>query len=195
MMHAGRILFALARYFQWFQQKRMLTEFDLDGLREDLIIVSRAGYTTVVEIKVSLSDWKADRNKNRWPSEHIARFFYAVPHDLYKRHGVPDSVPGFCGLLTVKAGCHGNYDYCSEEHAAKRLRAKPLDADQLRRIDEAFYYRFWRLQMDCERSLLMRGITGSEPPRCPLHKAILSPRIQRRRYGPHGKKAQPKWSK
>lgn len=152
-VHAGRMLFALARYFDWYQQ-RMIPECEIGGLREDLVIVSRAGYATVVEIKVSRSDWQADRYKSRWPSTSIARFFYAVPLELYER-GVPAHVPAHCGLLVLRRGdAWDGYDSISEERAARRLPARKLSDAQLRKFDEAFYYRYWRLHMECERRRL-----------------------------------------
>jgi hypothetical protein len=150
-VHAGRMLFALARYFDWYAT-RMIPECELDGLREDLVIVSRSGYATVVEIKVSRSDWQADRYKARWPSKSIARFFYAVPLDLYES-GIPAHVPGHCGLLALHTSEHG-YDSISEKHAARRLPAAKLSDAQIRRMGEAFYYRYWRLHLDCERRRL-----------------------------------------
>lgn len=152
--HAGRILFALARYFQWFQQ-RMITEYELGGLREDLVMVSRAGYATVVEIKVSLADWKRDAFKNRAPGRgQVSRLFYAVPQALFEA-GIPDSVPEAAGVLVVSGGGHwAGYDSVHEERPAVRFKAQKLSDLQLRKIDEAFYFRFWRQHMDLERQRL-----------------------------------------
>jgi len=149
-MHAGRMLFALARHFSWFQNK-LITEFEVGGLREDLVLVSRAGYATVIEIKISRADWEKDRHKGRWPSTHISRFFYAVPRAVLTR-GVPLHVPEHCGILAVRDGGHwAGYDTVTEQRAALRMRAEKLSSEQLRKIDEAFYYRFWRLHMERER--------------------------------------------
>lgn len=148
--HAGHMLFALARYFDWWQQK-LITEFELGGLREDLVVVSRAGYATVVEIKVSRADWLKDANKGRWPSKHISRFFYAVPAPVWKQ-GVPDHVPPHAGILVVRdGGTWQGYDSVAEQRAAVRLKAEKLTEQQLARIDGAYYYRFWRQQIDVLR--------------------------------------------
>lgn len=153
-MHAGRILFALARHFNWWQNK-MISEFAVDGCREDLVVVSRAGYATVIEIKVTRADWQADRNKGRWPSERIARFFYAVPHDLFKA-GIPNHVPDFCGILTVRQQRPArSFDDVREVRAAKRLHAKKLEPRQMAAINESFYYRFWRQHMELEQRRLV----------------------------------------
>jgi hypothetical protein len=150
--HAGHMLFALARHFQWFAQK-MITECEIGGLREDLVVVSRAGYATVIEIKVTRADWLKDQNKGRWttPSKHLSRFFYAVPQPVFKQ-GIPDHVPATAGILVVRdGGTWQGYDSVVEERAAARLKAEKLPETKLRAINEAFYYRFWRQQMDLLR--------------------------------------------
>lgn len=159
--HAGHMLFALARYFNWWQQK-MVTEFEVDGLREDLVVVSRAGYATVVEIKVSRADWLKDRNKGRWstPAKYLSRFFYAVPQPVYKQ-GIPDHVPPSAGILVLRdGGSWQGYDTVAEQRAALRLKAEKLPAAKLAQINEAFYYRFWRQQMD-----ILRGRFHDKPAR------------------------------
>jgi hypothetical protein len=161
-MHAGRVLFSLARYFDWWQN-RMVTEFEIDGLREDLVIVSRSGYVTVVEIKVSRADWQADRHKNRWPSDSISRFFYAVPFDLYQA-GVPAHVPQHCGILSVRQHRRGGFDTVREERAARRHPALKLKAEKQRQLDQTFYFRFWRMHMDREqRRLIDRAAPVQRP--------------------------------
>lgn len=167
MMHAGRMLFALARYFDWWQQK-MATEFEIGGLREDLVVISRAGYATVVEIKVSRGDWLKDRHKDRWssPSAHVARFYYAVPRALFEI-GVPQHVPPHVGILVVnEGGSWQGYDTVSEERAALRLKSEKLPTARLQALNESFYYRFWRQHMD-----VLRGRFHDRPARRRLEVA------------------------
>ncbi|VVB53324.1 Uncharacterised protein [uncultured archaeon] len=63
----------------------------------DLVCVSKAGWLTEVEIKVSASDWKNDRKKSKWQSEddavseelydrRVRRFFFAAPLSLARRY-------------------------------------------------------------------------------------------------------------
>jgi hypothetical protein len=149
-LHAGRILFALARYFNWWQN-RMITELEIEGLREDLTVISRSGYATVIEIKISRADWDRDQHKARWPSKQITRFFYAVPISVFER-GIPAHVPEHCGILVVAPGGHwAGFDDVWEQRAARRLKAEKFTDAQLRKIDEAFYFRFWRQHMERER--------------------------------------------
>lgn len=57
----------------------------------DLIVCSKAGYLTEVEIKISMSDWKADllkaKHRASWPElAMIKRFYYAAPPELASRY-------------------------------------------------------------------------------------------------------------
>lgn len=159
--HAGHMLFALARHFNWWEQK-LVTELEIGGQREDLVVISRAGYATVIEIKVTRADWLKDANKARWsaPSKYVARFFYAVPQPVYKQ-GIPEHVPPIAGLLVVRdGGSWQGYDNVREERPALRLKAEKLPPQKLAAIDQAFYYRFWRQQMD-----LLRGRLHDAPAR------------------------------
>lgn len=71
----------------------------------DLIVCSKAGYLTEVEVKISASDWHADRKKRKWKHADIAwseitkswelikDFWYAAPMPLAERweeFGIPD---------------------------------------------------------------------------------------------------------
>lgn len=152
--HAGRILFALARHFDWWQN-RMITEFEVDGGRADLAMISKAGYVTEIEIKVSVRDWRADQHKLKWMKHgwtrpHIARFFYAVPSPLANK--IPEWVPTDAGILIVRGG--PGFDTVKEQRAARRYTARPLSAVQLQQIDQAYYYRFWRQHMEIQRQRL-----------------------------------------
>lgn len=146
--HAGRVLFALARYFDWWQQ-RLIPEFEIDGGRADLVVVSKAGYATEIEIKVSRGDWEADGEKLKWmrtgwQRPHVARFFYAVPAPLVAV--MPAWVPRDAGVLSVRDGAPG-YDTVREHRAARRYTARKLTDDQLAQIERAYYYRYWRAHM------------------------------------------------
>lgn len=84
----------------------------------DLLVVSRAGYMTEVEVKVSLSDWRADakkykfkilsdqgqnpetaREQSSWRS--IKAFWYAVPVELAPRY-TEAGIPDWAGVMGVR---------------------------------------------------------------------------------------------
>lgn len=148
------MLFALARYWNWWETQ-MITEFEIDGGRADLVLVSRAGYATEIEIKVSRGDWRNDREKLKWMAHgwtrpHVSRFFYAVPAQLVS--AIPAWVPADAGILAVHdgLGVHDGRaaDQVREHRAARRYTARRLSDQQLAQIERAFYYRFWRQHME-----------------------------------------------
>jgi len=146
--NAGRMIFALATHFPWWEHK-LVTELEIDGGRADLVLVSKAGYATEIEIKVSRGDWRNDRDKLKWMAHgwtrpHVSRFFYAVPEQLANQ--IPVWVPKDAGILVVRAG--SGRDHVREQRAARRFAARKLSDAQLTQIERAFYYRFWRQHME-----------------------------------------------
>lgn len=92
------------------EQYLALEEVGQDSMRQgrriDMLIVSiwksRGHYLDAVEIKVSVSDWKAELKnpaKADWWWEHTNRFWLAVPAALVPK--VRDDVPETWGLLSV----------------------------------------------------------------------------------------------
>jgi len=95
------------------------------GHEADLIVVSKAGYLTEVEIKVSVSDFRREfkaetkvrkhaalvvGTKTKVKYDHIAkryesnegivrRFYYAMPPEVYDK--VLDEIPDYAGVIVV----------------------------------------------------------------------------------------------
>lgn len=145
------MLYALAGHFDWWQN-RMMTEFDVDGGRADLVFVSRSGYLTEIEVKVSRADWNVDQKKRKFarPRPHVARFFYAVPDMLAA--DLPPWLPPEAGVIVVHGGEYS--DQCSELRPAKRVRAQKISESMSRTLVENCYYRFWRSEMNRWRQAL-----------------------------------------
>lgn len=144
--HSGRVLYALVRHFDWFQNS-MMTETFIDGGIADLVVVTKAGYLTEIEIKISLSDWNADRTKDKFkkPRPTISRFFYAIPETLESK--VPDWLPAGTGVLVIRSGRdEWASDTVTEIRAAKRTRGQKVDDDWLRLFTRNAYHRFWRME-------------------------------------------------
>ena len=75
-----------------------LTEFTVrSGRRADVIALDAAGRFTIVEIKTSLADFRAD---GKWPEylDYCDRFFFAVPEGFPR-----DVLPGEHGLIVADA--------------------------------------------------------------------------------------------
>ncbi|CAB3742698.1 hypothetical protein LMG24238_06925 [Paraburkholderia sediminicola] len=67
--------------------------------RADFVLITRAGYATELEVKVSLADWRKDLSKPKWVGmpDWITRFIYVVPENL----GIPEWVPAKSGVWHV----------------------------------------------------------------------------------------------
>jgi hypothetical protein len=65
----------------------------------DLIRISRAGYCTEIEIKISKSDLIADKNK-KWGHHHekISQLYFAIPKYL---HDYIEYIPERAGIIIV----------------------------------------------------------------------------------------------
>lgn len=114
----------------------------------DILSITKSGYATGVEIKVSKSDLKNDLNKRHWKAYnrlinkggvHVYKekffgklkyFYYAVPPELVE--DTEEQIPDWCGILTIgkrrkiiihrKAEFLYNYKYSQNEiHNMLRL--------------------------------------------------------------------------
>ena len=116
----------------------------------DLLVVSRAGYLTEIEIKVSRANLKADAKKwHGHESDQIKRLFFALPD--YLEHCI-DMVPERAGIILVRPMQQKDIDAgwsprCREIRPAKRNPAatKISDADRYK-IARLGALRIWRLK-------------------------------------------------
>ena len=96
---------ALAKFFDCYDKvviPNVAWGLGLDfGFHEcDLLILSKAGYATEVEIKVSLSDLIADKKKvHKHESDKIKYLYFALPDYLLKHS---KHVPERAGIVSVK---------------------------------------------------------------------------------------------
>jgi hypothetical protein len=111
-----------------------LTEFTVrSGRRADVIALDDAGRFTIVEIKTSLADLRADA---KWPEylEFCDSYFFAVPEDFPL-----EALPEEHGLMiadrfeaTVVRGAAGAPPMNASRRRAKTLRFAQLAARRLR---------------------------------------------------------------
>lgn len=76
------------------------------GWESDILFLSRTGFWTEIEIKISRADFKAELKNKAGKHSALAdpsvmakpnQFFYAVPEGLV----IPEEIPEYAGLLTV----------------------------------------------------------------------------------------------
>lgn len=130
--------------------------------RADFVMVTRAGYATELEVKVSLADWRKDLSKPKWVGmpAWITRFVYVVPEQL----GVPEWVPAHAGIWHVFPTRVSQHDAWDGPHRAdgygivvKRaphvLGREKLPAAVLGTWHKNLYYRYWEQRMDAQRRI------------------------------------------
>jgi len=75
----------------------------------DLIVCTKSGYLTEIEIKISMSDWKQDNKKYKFKFipgyytkcwEKIKYFYYAAPNEIASRYK-EINLPDFAGVMSV----------------------------------------------------------------------------------------------
>ena len=117
----------------------------------DMLIVSKNRYLTEVEIKISLSDLKADfKKKHQHKDENIKNFYYAFPAEMKEK--ALELIPKDCGILiAVKKECGIPYRKIECYRKPKiNKEAKPINDIVLSRIYRLGYLRYWNYRMSKE---------------------------------------------
>lgn len=143
-----QIQHALARHFNWVQLTCVPNAY-IGGGEMDMAVVTRAGYLGEVEIKLTVSDWNADRAKGKWQFERdrqkVSRFWYAVPEGLLAK--VPAWVPPTCGLIGARWLEGEKRAWCIEHRpAVKTGKVKLTDGEQMYLLGKT-YHRFWQREL------------------------------------------------
>lgn len=149
------------------QQNKVFPNVYLGRFEADILEITKAGYSTEYEVKISRSDFKADAkkaftvydgkyNKSKSPKfeaiskgERTNYFYYVVPAWLI----TADEVPEFAGLIYAK---FGSSVYSAKEvermfftviKPAPKLTKDKFSADKLIKCYESTYYRFHTLRI------------------------------------------------
>lgn len=148
---AGHVEQALRLHLNW-QVNKLIPEANIpyckkvySSYRADYISISGSGYATEYEVKVSMSDWKADLKKGKWGNmpSWINKFIYVVPEHL----GVPDWVPAEAGIwhLCLVPARHSKKATLRIKvvRPPKRLGKDKVPFDIYDKWMSNFYYRYW----------------------------------------------------
>lgn len=74
----------------------------------DILLINTTGYATEVEIKMSVSDFKADfKKKHKHDDERLKYLYYAVPH--YIKDKCLELVPEYGGLMSISKNKRGKF--------------------------------------------------------------------------------------
>lgn len=158
---AGHVEQALRLHLNW-QTNKLIPEANIPYVqnkfqtyRADYISISGSDYATEYEVKVSLSDWKADLKKGKWGNmpPWINKLIYVVPEHL----GVPDWVPpeaGIWHLVLVPSRVKKSPTLRIKViRAPKRIGKEKVPTDIYNKWMSNFYYRYWNARNLRDRTL------------------------------------------
>lgn len=130
--------------------------------RADFVMVTRAGYATELEVKISLADWRKDLAKPKWVGMPgwITRFVYVVPEQL----GIPEWVPPHAGVWHVFPTLVSHLDAWNGPHrpdgfgiVVKRaphvLGREKVPPAVIGTWHRNLYYRYWEQRIDAQRRI------------------------------------------
>ena len=115
----------------------------------DLLIVSRAGYVTEVEIKISRSDLRADAKKaHGHQNQRIKYLYFAVPEKL--EAAALEFAPERAGIITVRDYAPGQWSpLCKRIRAPTCIKHAPKMTDAERyKVARLGALRIWNLKRD-----------------------------------------------
>lgn len=148
-LHSEKLMAqALLHHFDY-RANKCFVNVHLMAWESDMLVVSQAGYMTEVEIKTSWADWKADAAKDKWGKldldrywSLVKRFTYAVPGELYEKHGIPDNLRPEHGVLVLTPRKYGKIPKVQVVREAKiNPKAKPLGWERMQSLYISTYYK------------------------------------------------------
>lgn len=164
-MNAGHVEYVLRKHLNHIQNTIIPeaavahTSNKRKAYRADYIMVSKAGYATEFEVKVTMADWKADLVKGKWQNmpNWISRFIYVVPASL----GVPDWVPKHHGIWHVHNADNMKRAYIEVIRAPKMLHKEKVPTAIVDKWISNLYYRYWQMRMIRDRSIISQQTGNS----------------------------------
>ena len=146
-MNSCEIEIAVARHFNY--RTNLIVPNVYWGLRFDyeldLIIVYQSHYASEVEIKISISDLKAEKRKR--PGAHysnkIRRLYFAVPYNLKDKSMA--LIPEKAGLLSVNI-VKGFWVVSLEKAPRINKSARKLEEREVNKLRELAAMRIWNLK-------------------------------------------------
>lgn len=152
-MNSEMILRAAASHLDWRGGRLIPEAYTISASSNyylaDLMWVTGSGYATEIEIKTSISDWRADNYKSKWCGlpPYISRFIYCVPENL----GMPDFVPEFAGIWHVKK--RGERNIVGVVRAPKRIGKEKVPDKVMHQWMSNLYYRYWQNKLHRDNRL------------------------------------------
>jgi hypothetical protein len=123
----------------------------------DLLVCSKAGFLTEIEVKISAADWRNDKNKwkfrlNNWgniQTTFLKKFYYAAPKKLALRWAEM-GIPEYAGVIAMEndprgSGEHAYFVQCLEiiRPAKASATAKKLTIEEQAKLARLGAIRQW----------------------------------------------------
>lgn len=132
----------------------------------DILSVSKKMYLREIEIKISISDFKADLlKKHQHRDENIRQFYYAIPYYILDK--VKELVPENAGILVAKIieKTNRNNEVTSKKWIIEKIKspknnnlAKPIDDKKLNVIFRIGYLKYWFHRKRKEKEEKQKGV-------------------------------------
>ena len=165
-MHAGDIELALAHRYNW--RQNLIVPNIYWGLgfpyELDLMVVTPSGWATEIEIKVSVSDLKADQRKTHGHhSNKIKYLYFAVPEKLQPL--ALGLIPERAGLFIIRPELQ-LYDYRKTEIVKSPVTnkaARKITTEERIKLNELATMRIWSLKKALYQAQRERDPNGPHP--------------------------------
>ena len=106
----------------------------------DMLMVTKNYFLREIEIKVSVSDFKADFKKKHNHEGNIKQFYYAVPYYILDK--IKDLVPEQAGIM-VAVYENEHWQLKRYKKATDNKSATPIDEKKLNKIFRIGYLKYW----------------------------------------------------
>lgn len=111
----------------------------------DILICSKAGYLTEIEIKISKSDLLAEKKKaHKHNDNRIKSFYYAVPIEM-KDYAI-ELIPENAGLLSARKSESGLVTIKTEKNCIPNKNAKPIEIYEQYKLARLGAIKIWTLK-------------------------------------------------
>lgn len=152
---------AVAQLFNYRGPNKAIPSCSTFGWEMDVAVITPANYLYEIEIKRTLSDWKADEKKQKWGISRpcVSRFYYAIPPSLLDKK--PPFVSDDTGIifLTEKDNDYQAFRVYANIHKhAKRIGNTKITNEKLQYMMGVFYHRYWGLRHDMGLSSVKKAI-------------------------------------
>jgi len=109
----------------------------------DILIIKPSGYAIEVEIKMSVSDFKADmKKKHSHINEKLRQLYYAMPENVFDacKHDIPD----YAGVLILYN--YDNFERVKELKYAPKKEARKLTIEEQNKLMRTGIMKYWNLK-------------------------------------------------